>query len=72
MLSKLRPTTVLRRLLTGAAPHQQAIHTRVSARSHLLIRSTMVQSQQVRMFASDNEKTIDITQASEEAEPIIT
>jgi TNF receptor-associated protein 1 len=36
------------------------------------MRSTMMQSQQMRMFTTDNEKTIDITQASEEAEPIIT
>jgi hypothetical protein len=72
MLSKLRPTTVLRRLLTAAAPHQQAIHAKAGARSHLLMRSTMMQSQQMRMFTTDNEKTIDITKASEEAEPIIT
>ena len=58
--------------MTAAAPHQQAIHARAGPRSHLLMRSTMMQSQQMRMFTTDNEKTIDITQASEEAEPIIT
>ena len=58
--------------MTAAAPHQQAIHARASSRSHLLMRSTLMQSQHMRMFTTDNEKTIDITQASEEAEPIIT
>ena len=58
--------------MTAAAPHQQAIHARASARTHLLMRSTMIQSHQMRMFTTDNEKTIDITQASEEAEPVIT
>ena len=72
MLSKLRPTTVLRRLLTAAAPHQQALHARAGARTHFLMRSTLLHSQQLRMFSTDNDKTIDITQASEEPEPIIT
>lgn len=58
--------------MTAAAPHQQALHSRAGARTHLLMRSTLMQSQQLRMFSTDNEKTIDITQASEEAEPIIT
>lgn len=58
--------------MTAAAPHQQAIHARASARSHLLMRSTLMHSQQMRMFTTDNDKTIDITQASEEAEPVIT
>ena len=58
--------------MTAAAPHQQALHVRAGARTHLLMRSTLMQSQQMRMFSTDNEKTIDITQASEEAEPIIT
>ena len=58
--------------MTAAAPYQQAIQGRASARGHLLMSSTMMQSQQARMFSTDNEKTIDITQASEESEPVIT
>ena len=58
--------------MTAAAPHQQGLHARAGVRTHFLMRSTLLHSQQFRMFSTDNDKTIDITQASEEAEPIIT
>jgi hypothetical protein len=71
MLSKLRPTTVLRRLLTSTAPGQRALHAVPSARSNLLIRSTMKQTQHMRLFTTDNEKTtFDITDATKETESI--